>query len=141
MNGQSCADNARCQPTNGAAYAKDLASGLGSYALVWGIPIAAIVGTLFVDVSVRTPIWIGALIWMGLACMLNARRCGRTHCKFTGPFYVAMVIPVLIPWKHDLRGQHLGVDGNGRIHHIRQQADLARDRTGMGQILVAVQRS
>lgn len=40
-------------------------------------------------------IWIVALAWMGTACILNARRCGRTHCRFTGPYYLAMIIPVL----------------------------------------------
>ena len=25
----------------------------------------------------------------------NARRCNRTHCRFTGPYYLAMIIPVL----------------------------------------------
>jgi hypothetical protein len=31
---------------------------------------------------------------MGVACILNARRCGRTHCRYTGPFYLAMIAPV-----------------------------------------------
>jgi hypothetical protein len=37
-----------------------------------------------------------ALIWMGTACILNARRCGRTHCRYTGPYYLAMIAPVLV---------------------------------------------
>ena len=41
-------------------------------------------------------IWIIALIWMGTACILNATRCSRTHCRYTGPYYLAMIIPVLI---------------------------------------------
>jgi hypothetical protein len=32
---------------------------------------------------------------MGLACILNSRRCRRTHCRYTGPFYLAMIAPVL----------------------------------------------
>ena len=40
-------------------------------------------------------VWIIALAWMGTACILNARRCGRTHCRFTGPYYLAMIIPIL----------------------------------------------
>jgi hypothetical protein len=50
---------------------------------------------LFLAAPVRAIIWIIALAWMGTACMLNARRCGRTHCRFTGPYYLAMIIPVL----------------------------------------------
>jgi len=40
--------------------------------------------------------WIIALIWMGSACILNSRRCGRTHCRYTGPYYLAMIAPVLV---------------------------------------------
>jgi hypothetical protein len=29
-----------------------------------------------------------ALAVMGVACLLNARRCGRIHCYFTGPFLI-----------------------------------------------------
>jgi hypothetical protein len=63
--------------------------------LAWWIPQAAIFAGLFAPVPVRTSVWIIALIWMGTACILNAKRCGRTHCRFTGPYYLAMIIPVL----------------------------------------------
>jgi hypothetical protein len=33
---------------------------------------------------------------MGAACILNSRRCGRTHCRYTGPYYLAMIAPVLM---------------------------------------------
>jgi hypothetical protein len=43
----------------------------------------------------KSVIWIIALIWMGKARMLNARSCNRTHCRYTGPYYLAMtVVPV-----------------------------------------------
>jgi hypothetical protein len=64
-------------------------------ALAWWMPQVAIVGGLFVPVSIRATIWIVALIWMGTACILNARRCHRTHCRYTGPHYLAMIVPVL----------------------------------------------
>jgi hypothetical protein len=63
--------------------------------LAWWIPQAAILAGLFATVPVRTAVWIIALIWMGSACILNAKRCGRTHCRFTGPYYLVMIIPVL----------------------------------------------
>jgi hypothetical protein len=64
-------------------------------ALAWWVPQGAIVISLFLPVSLRTVIWIVALSWMGTACILNARRCGRTHCRYTGPYYLAMIAPVL----------------------------------------------
>ena len=64
--------------------------------LAWWIPLAAIVAGLFLPVPARAAIWVAALIWMGTACILNARRCGRTHCRYTGPYYLAMIAPVLV---------------------------------------------
>jgi len=73
----------------------DWAGDIRSFGLAWGLPTAALAGGLFVDVPIRIIVWIIALAWMGTACILNARRCGRTHCRFTGPYYLAMIIPVL----------------------------------------------
>jgi hypothetical protein len=64
--------------------------------LAWWIPQAGILAGLFCAVPVRAAIWITALIWMGTACILNARRCGRTHCRYTGPYYLAAIVPVLV---------------------------------------------
>jgi hypothetical protein len=63
--------------------------------LAWWIPQVAIFGSLFVPVRARAVTWIIALIWMGVACILNAQRCGRTHCRYTGPYYLVMIVPVL----------------------------------------------
>lgn len=30
------------------------------------------------------------LLSMGGACFANARRCNRTHCRFTGPIFILM---------------------------------------------------
>jgi hypothetical protein len=64
--------------------------------LAWWLPQAAIAAGLFAPVLVRVALWTVALLWMGTACLLNARRCGRTHCRYTGPFYLAMIAPVLL---------------------------------------------
>ena len=73
----------------------DWAGNIRTWGLIWGLPRIVIIVGFFVDVPIRTVMWIIALVWMGMACILNARRCGRTHCRFTGPFYLVMVIPVL----------------------------------------------
>jgi hypothetical protein len=74
----------------------DWTASLGSYALGWGIPIAAIIAAGFTEASLRMAVWTAALAWMGTMCLVNARRCGRTHCRFTGPFYLLMTLPVLM---------------------------------------------
>ncbi len=43
----------------------------------------------------RTVIWTIMLSWMAAACFANARRCGRTHCRITAPFFVVMAILVV----------------------------------------------
>ena len=38
----------------------------------------------------------GRACWVGTACILIARRSGRTRSSFTGPYYLAMTAPVLV---------------------------------------------
>jgi hypothetical protein len=57
--------------------------------LVWGLPAAAMLLALLLEPGLRAVVWIAMLVWMGLACVANARRCGRTHCRYTGPFFLA----------------------------------------------------
>ena len=64
--------------------------------LVWKIPQAAIIVSLLAPAPLRTGVWIVALLWKGTACILNARRCGRTHCRYTGPYYLAMIVPTFV---------------------------------------------
>lgn len=33
-------------------------------------------------------LWIPALLVMGIACLVNAKRCGRLHCYLTGPVFL-----------------------------------------------------
>ena len=56
----------------------------------------AIIAAALLDEQLRAIAWSVALVWMGSACLMNARRCGRTHCRFTGPFYLFLVIPVVL---------------------------------------------
>ena len=64
--------------------------------LAWWMPQAAILAGLFAPTPFRAVIWTIALIWMGAACILNARQCGRTHCRYTGPYYLAMILPAIV---------------------------------------------
>ena len=74
---------------------RDWVASVPTNTLAWWVPQVAIVAAIFAPVPVRAVIWTVALVWMGTACLLNARRCGRTHCRYTGPYYLAMMAPVL----------------------------------------------
>ena len=87
---------------------RDWLSSPRASASAWWIPKAVIVAALFVPPPARTGIRIIALIWMGIACILNSRRCGRTHCRYTGPYYLAMIAHVLALGSGILEADFLG---------------------------------
>ncbi|MGH9464698.1 MAG: hypothetical protein ACRD0X_03565, partial [Thermoanaerobaculia bacterium] len=60
----------------------------------WGLPAALMV---FADSLGRLGpfAWAGGALWIGIACLLNARRCARVHCFFTGPFFLALGLVAL----------------------------------------------
>lgn len=58
--------------------------------LLWRVPQITFVAGFFVAPTLRTLMWPASLGTVGAACLANATRCGRVHCYFTGPFYVAM---------------------------------------------------
>ena len=60
--------------------------------IAWDIPTIAIVVTAFIGGTVQAIVWTTALAWMGIACLINARRCGRRHCYLTGPFFLVMAV-------------------------------------------------
>jgi hypothetical protein len=64
-------------------------------AAVWGLPAAAMVAAAYADPLTRTVVWTVALVWMGGACLANAWRCNRTHCRYTGPFFLVMAALVV----------------------------------------------
>lgn len=69
----------------------------GSKAFIaWGLPmIIMVVSRLYGEASTAIA-WPLALGWLGGASLLNAARCGRVHCVFTGPFFLAMAIIALL---------------------------------------------
>jgi len=38
----------------------------------------------------RWELWTTAFLWAGAACCVNAAKCGRVHCAFTGPLYIGL---------------------------------------------------
>ena len=66
----------------------DWASGLRG-CLTWGIPAAVLIMSPLQYFAI---VWPAVLTFMGVACLLNARRCGRIHCYFTGPFFLLLAL-------------------------------------------------
>jgi hypothetical protein len=81
-------DRGNCQP-------KDWAAGRLTLIGVWGVPATLMLLALLLEPAPRTAVWTAMLVWMGCACLANARRCGRTHCRYTGPFFLGMAALVV----------------------------------------------
>jgi len=74
----------------------DWAGSLRAYLVAWGIPSLVLIGAAFLGPAPRALAWSAVLVWMGTACLMNARRCGRTHCRYTGPYYLLLIVPVVM---------------------------------------------
>jgi hypothetical protein len=73
-----------------------LSSRLRIFLLYWLPAIAIVVaGVPAISSGWRTVVWIIALGTMGVACTVNALRCGRVHCYLTGPFFLLMALIAL----------------------------------------------
>ena len=79
---------------------RDIANKPMPFLVVWGLPIIAITATNFlsgtVSLAAITVIISGSLAWMGIGCLINAARCGRLHCKVSGPIFLVGSIGILI---------------------------------------------
>src|SRR6266487_1358337 len=56
--------------------------------LLWCAPWVVFALGFSVPPRLRTALWATSLAVMGVACLINASRCGRVHCRFTGPFFI-----------------------------------------------------
>ena len=64
--------------------------------MVWVVPAIILAGTATLGRSYLVIIWPVLLAFMGGACLLNARRCGRLHCFITGPFFLILALVSLL---------------------------------------------
>jgi len=70
----------------GSCARRDLVGGWTALVL-WGVPIMLVVAGALIPAA-RAALWIPSFAVMGLACVINARRCGRLHCHVTGPLFL-----------------------------------------------------
>jgi len=81
-----------------ACVERDLSARTGSFLTIWLAPIllAGLVSVFAPNPEWAAPIaWTVAFSWMGGACLLNARRCGRLHCYFSGPILLVGALAAL----------------------------------------------
>ncbi len=91
-------------PARGDAHAeacreRDLARSPGALMVGWGLPVLMILTPSVVAMPLRVAVALlaGGFTWMGVACLVNARHCGRRHCFLSGPlFLIGAVLVVLV---------------------------------------------
>ena len=78
--------------SNSPAAERDLwCKGLSGF-LLWCVPWLVFVLGCSAPSGLRTALWTTSFAVMGAACLLNAARCGRVHCRFTGPFFILAAV-------------------------------------------------
>jgi hypothetical protein len=60
--------------------------------LIWCVPGAILLLSALIDGPYRVILWPTLLTWMGVACLLNARRCRRLHCYLTAPYFLLLAV-------------------------------------------------
>lgn len=83
--------------------------------LTWCLPAAILLVSPVLGERYLVVIWPIVLTFMGSACLLNARRCGRVHCYLTGPFFLLLAAVALL---HGLGLVPLGRNGWGRLAEV-----------------------
>lgn len=60
--------------------------------LLWGVPAVLAVGANEAHAASILPLtptgglWVTAVAWAGIGCLINGRSCGRVHCRIDGVF-------------------------------------------------------
>ncbi len=74
---------------------KDLLASPSTRLLFW-LPWVVILIGIFIGGVTRTVLWTTGFGIAGAMCLLNASRCGRRHCFYTGPLYLLAALASLL---------------------------------------------
>jgi hypothetical protein len=89
------------------ASCRDLAGSCRWSLIWWGPAVLLLAVTASAGWWWHVAGWSLGLAWIGGLCLVNAARCGRVHCRFTGPFALAMALFVLaVGWHIVPVGRH-----------------------------------
>lgn len=81
-----------CDKENNA----DWAANKVLFSLIWGLPLALAISAFWLPTTVAGGLWLLSFSWMGGACLVNARRCGRVHCHFTAAWLLSIAVGLLL---------------------------------------------
>jgi hypothetical protein len=65
---------------------------------LWGVPAVLVVGAgaaygaSILSLTGRGVVWVIAVAWAGTGCLINARSCGRVHCRIDGILFPLLSI-------------------------------------------------
>jgi hypothetical protein len=66
--------------------------------LLWGVPVVLALGAnaayraSALSLTAEGILWVTAVAWAGIGCLINGRSCGRVHCRIDGVFLPALAI-------------------------------------------------
>jgi hypothetical protein len=75
---------------------KDLLSSRWATWLLWIVPWALIICGSDTGNVTHATLWTLGFTVAGAGCLINARRCGRLHCFYTGPIYLLGALASLL---------------------------------------------
>ncbi|NOX59959.1 MAG: hypothetical protein GXP29_14030 [Planctomycetes bacterium] len=91
-----CCSNSPCKQRDDDHCRRDMVKVGRSFWFYWGLPIVVFLLATRLSPEPRTFVWAGALIWAGIGCFINSRRCGRLHCHITGPLWGVGGVAVML---------------------------------------------
>ena len=97
--------------------------------LLWCAPWLVFVLGFSAPPGLRTALWTTSFAVMGTACLLNAARCGRVHCRYTGPFFILAAVTSLAYGPRASAAWTIGMEVDWRRNSHRSFSPLLHPRT------------
>src|SRR6266852_5706210 len=66
--------------------------------LLWGVPAVLVIGASaaygasVLSLTLRGVVWVSAVAWAGIGCLINGLSCGRVHCRIDGVLFPILSI-------------------------------------------------
>src|SRR5437016_6629951 len=70
--------------------------------LLWGVPVVLIIGAgaaygaSVISLTARGSLWVTAVAWARIGCLINGRSCRRVHCRIDGILFPLLSIVGLL---------------------------------------------